>query len=149
MERLQWEKTKLKNKWRGYFQKLFDELNKWDKDVESWIVEGAEEDISEKEVRSGFKKFMRGKAAWRTDVVVEMVEAAGKLRVKWMTELYRMIHYMSKSVWTRASQTSHSKIMGINMELFPLLLQQQPPLFWESFTQDVGTLLRGIASILQ
>jgi hypothetical protein len=28
------------------------------------------------------------------------------------------IHYMTKSVWTPAGRTSHSKIMGINMELF-------------------------------
>ena len=29
------------------------------------------------------------------------------------------IHYMAKSLWTPARPTSHSKIMGINMELVP------------------------------
>ena len=32
------------------------------------------------------------------------------------------IHYMTKSMWTPAHRTSHSKIMGINMELVPPLL---------------------------
>jgi hypothetical protein len=43
--------------------------------------------------------------------------------------------------------TSHSKIMGINMELVPPLLLKQHPLFWEGFPQDDGTLLRGLCSI--
>ena len=28
-----------------------------------------------------------------------------------------MVHSMTKSMWTRARRTSHSKILGINMEL--------------------------------
>ena len=57
-----------------------------------------------------------------------------------------LVHYMTKSVWTPACQTTRSKIMRINMELVPHLLQQ-PPFFWECFPLDVGTLLWGIASI--
>jgi hypothetical protein len=54
---------------------------------------------------------------------------------------------MTKSMWTPARLTSHSKIMGINMELVPSLLLKQPPLFWEGFPLDVGTLLRGLAFV--
>ena len=36
-----------------------------------------------------------------------------------MTKKRREIHYMTKSMWTPAHRTSHSKIMGINMELVP------------------------------
>jgi hypothetical protein len=32
------------------------------------------------------------------------------------------VHYIAKSRWTPARQTSHSKILAINMELVPLLL---------------------------
>ena len=32
------------------------------------------------------------------------------------------VHYMARSMWTRARQTSHSKVMGIIMELVPPLL---------------------------
>ena len=32
------------------------------------------------------------------------------------------LHYMIKSMWTPARPTSHSKIMGIIMELFPTLV---------------------------
>ena len=31
-----------------------------------------------------------------------------------------LLHYMTNSMWTPARRTSHSKIMGINMELVPL-----------------------------
>jgi hypothetical protein len=48
---------------------------------------------------------------------------------------------MTKSMWKPARRTSHSKTMGINLLLY------QPPLFWEGFPQDVGTLLQGLASI--
>jgi hypothetical protein len=34
--------------------------------------------------------------------------------------------------------------MGINMELVPPLLPQQPPLFWDCFPVDVGTIDRPI-----
>ena len=57
-------------------------------------------------------------------------------------EIHRLgivIQYLTKSIWT--PPTSHSKIMGINMELVPTLLLQQPPLFWEGFPLDVRTLL--------
>ena len=57
------------------------------------------------------------------------------------------IHYMTESMWTPVCRTSQSKIMGINMELVPPLLLLKPPLFWEGFPLDVGTLLRGLASI--
>ena len=33
------------------------------------------------------------------------------------------VHYMAKGMWTHARQTSHSKIIGINLDLVaPLLL---------------------------
>jgi hypothetical protein len=50
-------------------------------------------------------------------------------------------------MWTPVFHTSHSNIMGINKELVPSLLLKQPPLIWEGFPVDVGTLLRGLASI--
>ena len=32
------------------------------------------------------------------------------------------VHYMARSMWTPVLRTSHSKIMGINMELVPPLI---------------------------
>lgn len=40
------------------------------------------------------------------------------LTIKWD----EIIHYMTKSMWTFACRTSHAKVMGINMELLPVLL---------------------------
>ena len=53
------------------------------------------------------------------------------------------------TIWLKVCtrRAFHSKIMGINMELVPLLQLQQLPLFWEGFPLDVGTLLWGLASI--
>ena len=59
-------------------------------------------------------------------------------------ELQSKVHCMTKSMWTPARRTSHSKIMGLNMELVPPWL---PSLFWEVFPLDVGTLPQGLASI--
>ena len=57
------------------------------------------------------------------------------------------IHYVAKSMQTPARPKSHIKIMGINVELEPTLLRQQPQLFWEGFPLDVGTFLQEFASI--
>jgi hypothetical protein len=56
--------------------------------------------------------------------------------------MIHVLHYMTKSMWTPARRTSHFKMMGINMDLVPRLLLQQPPLFWEGFPLDTGTLLQ-------
>uniref|UniRef100_A0AAZ3RVF1 Exocyst complex component n=1 Tax=Oncorhynchus tshawytscha TaxID=74940 RepID=A0AAZ3RVF1_ONCTS len=59
-----------------------------------------------------------------------------------LTEVQYIIPYMTKSMWTPARPTSHSKIMAINMEsVLP------PPLYWGGFLLDVGTLLRELAFI--
>ena len=58
------------------------------------------------------------------------------------------IHYMTRSTWTPACPSSLSKIMGNNMELVPpLAFVTASTLFREGFPLDVGTLLRGLASI--
>ena len=57
------------------------------------------------------------------------------------------IHDRAKNMWTPARPTAHSQIMGINMELVPHLLLQQPSLFREGFLWVVGTLLQGFVSI--
>ena len=46
---------------------------------------------------------------------LDLIHTTGAMHVQY-------VHYMSKSMWTPARQTSHSKIMGINMELVPRLL---------------------------
>jgi hypothetical protein len=51
------------------------------------------------------------------------------------------IRYMTKRLWTPAHRRSHSKMMGINMELVPPLLLQQSPVFPNDFPPDVRTLL--------
>jgi hypothetical protein len=44
--------------------------------------------------------------------------------VCYLVSLYELpkVHYITKSMWTPSRRTSHYKIMGIDMELIPLLL---------------------------
>ena len=60
----------------------------------------------------------RGQVAWFMAKMAQQL-SSGKWQV-WYGMAER-IHYMAKSMWT-PYPTSHSKIMGINMELVPLLL---------------------------
>ena len=45
------------------------------------------------------------------------------------------IHYMTKSMWTPARRTFHSKIMGINMELVPSLYCSSGKTFHENMLE--------------
>ena len=50
-------------------------------------------------------------------------------------------------MWTPVHRTSHSKIMGIHMELVPPFAVITGSTLLGNFPLDVGTLLRGLASI--
>jgi hypothetical protein len=54
------------------------------------------------------------------------------------------LHYMIKSMWTPAHRTSHSEIMGINVEFVnPFAAITASTLLGRLLPLDVGTLLKG------
>ncbi len=77
----------IKSRWKEYMEKLLNVENEWDGDVVADIVEGPPDRISEMEVREAINESKTGKARGLTEVVVEMIRAAGEQGVKWMTEI--------------------------------------------------------------
>ena len=56
----------------------FDMENEWDDDIVTDVVEGPPSRISETEVREAINESKTGKASGPTEVVVEMIRAAGE-----------------------------------------------------------------------
>lgn len=77
--------------WREYMEKLLNEENNWDGDVAASINEAEVEYITKVEVIEALKKMKTGKAAGFSNVVTEMLRAAGVWGIEKMTELFNMI----------------------------------------------------------
>jgi len=81
------EAKDVKERWKEYMEKLLNVENEWDGDVVADMVEGPPNRISEEEVREAINESKTGKSSGPTEVVVEMIRAAGEQGVKWMTEI--------------------------------------------------------------
>ena len=81
----------LKNIWREYREKLLNVENDWDGEVDCPEVMGPHCLISEEEVAAAIKGLKIGNAAGPTGVVSEMMNAAGGLGSRWMTNLINNI----------------------------------------------------------
>ena len=82
------EAKDIKERWKEYMEKLLNVENEWDGDVMADMVEGLPPNrISEEEVRTAINESKTGKASGPTEVVIEMIRAADKQGVKWMTEI--------------------------------------------------------------
>jgi len=77
----------IKVRWKEYMEKLLNVENEWDGDVVADMVDGQPDRISEREVREAINESKTGKASGPTEVVVEMIRAAGEQGVKWMTDI--------------------------------------------------------------
>ena len=74
-------------RWRHYMEKLLNVENDWDRILEADIVEGPCELISEMEVEEAIRSMKVGKAAGPSEIVVEMLKAAGNKGFKIMTKI--------------------------------------------------------------
>ena len=77
----------MKNKWRKYMEKLLIVENDWDGEVDSPEVMGPHCLISEEGVAAAIKRLKIGKTAGPTDVVSEMMKAAGGFGSRWISDL--------------------------------------------------------------
>ena len=75
--------------WRAHYDKLSNEEFTWDRNGLSDVspVCGPAERLSEKEISNAMGKMKRGKAAGPSDVVAEMLKAAGDAGTAWMTDV--------------------------------------------------------------
>ena len=85
------EADAVKERWREYMERLLNIENDWDGVLEGDKVEGLCELINEKEVEEAIKVMKAGKAGGPSEVVGEMLKAAGKKGIKRLTELCNQV----------------------------------------------------------
>jgi len=73
--------------WKRHMEKVTNEENEWDGEVETNVVQGPIERVTEGEVRRAIKAMKLGKASGVTDVVAEHVVASGEIGVEVMVKL--------------------------------------------------------------
>ena len=78
-------------RWREYFEKLLNEENEWNDDLSAEYVEGPADMISKEEVRQAIQDLKVRKAAGPSGVTAEMIKAAGKQAVDWLTSICNRI----------------------------------------------------------
>ena len=80
-----------KRVWKEYMEKLLNEENEWDGEVEAGKKEGPECKICKEEVEWVMRRMKTGKAAGQSGIVTEMIKAMGEDGVIWMTEVCNRI----------------------------------------------------------
>ena len=84
------EADAVKERWREYMERILNIENDWDGVLEGDKVEGPYELIN-KEVEEAIKVMKAGKAGGPSEVVGEMLKAAGKKGIKRLTELCNQV----------------------------------------------------------
>ncbi len=81
----------IKGRWKRYMEMLLNTENEWDGNIESNLVLGPAQKITEKEVEEAIKALKSRKAGGPTGVVGDMLKAAGNWGVKRMTEICNLV----------------------------------------------------------
>ena len=68
--------------WKEHMEKIINEENKWDRMVETDLVEGPVEKVVCNEIVEAIQSMKSGKATGTSEVSVEMIVASGEIRVK-------------------------------------------------------------------
>ena len=80
----------VKEEMEGLLERLFYVQNDWDRIVQCGVVEGTSEYITETEVEKAIRQIKSRKVSGPTELVGEMIRAAGQTGVK-MTEICNMV----------------------------------------------------------
>ena len=90
--------------WKRYMEKLMNEENDWDGEVNCDVVQGPMCMFSENEITEALKKCSSGKAAGPSGVVSEMIAASGDVGIKWMTDLCNniLLEGRTPSDWSKS-----------------------------------------------
>ena len=73
--------------WKQYMEKLLNEENEWDSNVECNVKEGPSCTIGRDEVVKALKQMRDGKAPGLSGVASELMKAAGDVGIEWLTDL--------------------------------------------------------------
>ena len=73
--------------WKEHMERIMNEENEWNQNVEADLVEGPVERVSQEEVVKTMGGMKAGKAAGPSEVSVEMIAASGEIGIGVMVEL--------------------------------------------------------------
>ena len=79
--------------WKEHMEKIMNEENKWDRMVETDLVEGPVEKVVRDKIVEAMQSMKSGKAIGTSEVSVEMIVASGEIGVKVMMELCQRVLY--------------------------------------------------------
>ena len=77
--------------WKEHMEKIMNEENKWDRMVETDVVEGPVEKLARNEIVEAIQSMKSGKATGPSGVSVEMIVASGEIGAKVMMELCQCV----------------------------------------------------------
>ena len=77
--------------WKEHMERIMNEENEWDQNVQADLVEGPVERVSREEVAKALGKIKAGKAAGPPEVSVQMMAASGEIRIDVMVELCQSV----------------------------------------------------------
>ena len=108
------DSEEIKRIWKDYMERLLNEENIWDKEVDCSVKEGPECLISREEVDRALKKMKNGKAPGQSGVVTEMLKASGNISVEWLTELCNSVIRERKipEDWKKSAIVPAFKVKG-------------------------------------
>jgi hypothetical protein len=106
-DRLLVKDEEIKNRWREYFDKLFnDESEKTAIQLDDSIDTNRQfvRRIQESEVKEAFKKMKTGKALGPDDIPIEVWRYLGDIAIVWFTKLFNIIFRSNKmpNEWRRS-----------------------------------------------
>ena len=114
------DEVEVKERWKGYFEKLLNEEFEWDKDGLAKVdkVSGPAEIIAYDEVKAAIFRVKSGKAAGPSGVVAEFLKASGDVGAKWVTNLCNSIVQEGKipSDWKKSWMVNVYKGKGDALE---------------------------------
>ena len=90
---IQTKEEDIVNIWKKYMEKLTNEENPFDREGlnETEVKQGCCVRISLKDVEVALRGMKDGKAAGRTEVVAELLKAAGEIGIQWLADLFNKI----------------------------------------------------------
>ena len=77
--------------WKEHMKKIMNEENKWDRMVETDLIEGPVEKVVHNEIVEAMQSMKLGKATGTSEVSVEIIVASGEIGIKVMMELCQRV----------------------------------------------------------
>ena len=85
--RLNFSEKDIGRVWKEHMERVMNEKNEWDQNLQADLVEGPVERVRREEVVKAMEKMKAGKAAGLFEVSVEMIAASGEIGIDVIVEL--------------------------------------------------------------